>query len=138
MEGVGDSLHNVADRYTYIVSVPNMYRIVGRERVDALLAKSWQEAWEALHQEEATRAGQKNKEQAEKWEKAKWEFDSIGGTPFNGVRGIAKKNHVAITHLKWYADRNAKYNHVYDTHSSALVADSGPDDSWDGDSDATM
>ena len=40
LERVGDSLHSVADRYTYTISVPNMYHIVGRERVDALRAES--------------------------------------------------------------------------------------------------
>ena len=138
LEGVGDSLHSAADRYTYTVSVPNMYHIVGREGVDALRAESWQEAWEARRQEEAARATQKKKKQAEKWEKAKQEFDSVGGTPFNGVRAIAKRHNVAIARLKCYADRNAKCRHDSDTDSSALVADSGPDDSWDGDSDATM
>ena len=34
LEGVGDSLCSAVDRYTYTVSVPNMYHIVGRERVD--------------------------------------------------------------------------------------------------------
>ena len=41
LEGVGDSLHSAADRYTYTVSVPNMYHIVGRDEVDALQAESW-------------------------------------------------------------------------------------------------
>ena len=62
---------------------------------------------------------------------------SVGGTPFNGVRAIAERNYVAIAHLKYYADCNVKRNHGYDTDSSALVSDSGSDDSWDGDSDAT-
>ena len=39
LEGVGDSLCSSANRYTYTVSVPNMYHIVGRERVDALRSK---------------------------------------------------------------------------------------------------
>ena len=80
----------------------------------------------------------KKKRQAEKWEKAKWEFDSIWGTPFNRVTAIAKRHDVAIAHLKRYMDRNAKRRHDFDTDSSALVADSEPGDSWDGDSDATM
>ena len=80
----------------------------------------------------------KKKKQQEEWEKANQDFDSIWGTPFNRVRAITKKHNVAITRLKCYADRNVKYRHDSDTDSSALVADSGPDDSWDGDSDATM
>ena len=35
-------------------------------------------------------------------------------------------------------DGCAKRHHGYDTDSSALVSDSGSDDSGDGDSDATM
>ena len=78
------------------------------------------------------------KEEAENWKKAKRKYDFVGGTPFNGVRAIAKEHDVAIARLKRYADRNAKHNHGYDTDSLALVSDSGSDDSWDGDSDATM
>ena len=70
MEGVGDSLHSAADRYTYTISVPNVYHIVGREGVDALRAESCQQAWEAYHQEEAVRTTQEKKKEAEKWEKA--------------------------------------------------------------------
>ena len=40
LEGVGDSFCSAANRYTYTVSVPNMYHIVGREWVDALWAES--------------------------------------------------------------------------------------------------
>ena len=35
LEGGGDSLYSATDRYTYIVSVPNMYHIVGRDGVKA-------------------------------------------------------------------------------------------------------
>ena len=80
---------------------------------------------------------EKEKE-AQKWEEAKQEFDSVGGTPFNGVRAIAKRKRVSAARLKRYADRNAKRHQGYDTDSSALVSDSGSDDSGDGDSDATM
>ena len=78
------------------------------------------------------------KKEAQKWEEAKREFDSVGGTPFNGVKAIAKRNGVSAARLKRYADRNAKRHHGCDTDSSALGGDSGSDDSWDGDSDATM
>ena len=60
------------------------------------------------------------------------------GTLFNGVRAIAKEHNVAIARLRRYAHRSAKCHHGYDTDSSALGADSGSDDSGDGDSDATM
>ena len=138
LEGVGDSLLTAADRCAYTVSVPRMYNIVGREGVKALRSEAWDEAWEARRQQQAARAAQEKKKKAQKWEEAKREFDSVGGTPFNGVRAIAKKHNVAITRLRRYADRSAKRHHVYDTDSSALGGDSGSDDSWDGDSDATM
>ena len=138
LERVGDSLLTAADRYAYTVSVPHMYNNVGRERVKALCSEKWQEAWETHCQQQAARAAQEKKKKAENWEEAKREFDSVGGTPFHGVRAIARNHDVAIAHLKCYADRNAKRNHGYDTDSSALVSDSRSDDSWDGDSDATM
>ena len=84
------------------------------------------------------RAAEKKKKDAENWEKAKQDYDSIGGTPFHWFKAIAKKHSVCAARLKRYADRNAKRNHGYDTDSSALVSDSGSDDSSDGDSDATM
>ena len=62
----------------------------------------------------------------------------FGGTPFNGVKAIAQRKGVSATHLKRYADCNSKRHHGYNTDSSALVSDSGSDDSGDGDSDATM
>ena len=129
MEGVGDSLCGAADRYTYTGSVPKIYHIVGRDGVKALRAKKWQEAWEAHRQQEVVRPTQEEKKHAKNWEKAKRKFDSIGGTTFNRIRAITKRNKVALAHLKCYADRNVKRNHAYDTDSSALVADSGSDDS---------
>ena len=78
------------------------------------------------------------RERSKRWEEAKREFDSVGGTPFNGVRAIAKRKRVSAARLKRYVDRNAKRHQGYDTNSSALVLDSGSDDSGDGDSDATM
>ena len=71
MEGVGDCLCSVADRYIYTISVPNMYHIVGRERVNALRSKSWREVWGAHCQQQAARASQEKKKQAKDWEKAK-------------------------------------------------------------------
>ena len=73
-----------------------------------------------------------------KWEEAKGVFDSVGRNPFNGVKAIAQRKGVSATRLRRYADRTAKRHHGYDTDSSALVSNSGSDDSGDGDSDATM
>ena len=81
-------------------------------------------------------SGKKTK--SKKLEEAKREYDSVGGTPFHGVRAIVKKHNVCISRLRCYADRNAKRHHGYDTDSSASVSDSGSDDFGDGDSDATM
>ena len=138
LEGVGDSLLTATDRCAYTVSVPRMYKIVGREGVKALRSEKWQEAWEARRQQQATRAAQDKKKKAENWEKAKRQYDSVGGTPFNRVRGIAREHDVAIARLRRYADCCAKRQHGYDTDSSALVLDSGSDDSGDGDSDVAM
>ena len=138
LEGVGDSLLTAGDRYAYTISVPRMYNIVGRERVKALRSEKWQEAWEARHQQQAARAAQDKKKKAENWEKAKRDYDSVGGIPFNGVRAIAREHDVAIARLRHYVDRCTKRHHGYDTDSSALVSDRGSDASGDGDSDATM
>ena len=41
LEGVGDSLLTATDRCAYTVSVPRMYKIVGREGVKALRSEKW-------------------------------------------------------------------------------------------------
>ena len=138
LEGVGDSLLTATNRYAYTISVPRMYKIVGREGVKVLHSEKWQEAWKAHRQQQATRATQGKKQKAKNWEETKREYDSVWGTPFHGVRAIAKKHNVFISRLRRYVDRNVKHHHGYDTDSSALGGDSGSDDSWDGDSDATM
>ena len=50
LEGVGDSLSTARDRCSYCVSVPNMYRIVGREGVADLRTERWHECMDALRQ----------------------------------------------------------------------------------------
>ena len=66
LEGVGDSLLTATDRCAYIVSVPRMYKIVGREGVKALCSEAWDEAWEARRQQQAARAAQEKKKKAQK------------------------------------------------------------------------
>ena len=127
-----------AERCAYTVNVPQMYNIVGREGVKALHSEAWDEAWEARRQQQAARVAQEKKKKAQKWEEAKREYDSVGGTPFNGVKAIAQRKGVSAARLKCYVDHNTKRHHGYDTDSTALVSDSGSDDSGDGDSDATM
>ena len=100
LEGFGDSLLTAADRCAYTVSVPCMYNIVGRERVKALCSEKWQEAWEAHRQQQVVRATLDKKKKAENWEKAKRQYDSVGGTPFDGVRAIVREHDVAIARLR--------------------------------------
>ena len=66
LEGGGDSLLTATDRCAYTVSVPRMYKIVGREGVKALHSEAWDEAWEARRQQQAARATQKKKERSTK------------------------------------------------------------------------
>ena len=61
LEGVGDSLLTTTDRCAYTVSVPRMYKIVGREEVKALRSEKWQEAWEAHRKQQAARAAEEKK-----------------------------------------------------------------------------
>ena len=137
LEGVGDSLLTAADRYAYTVSVPRMYKIVGREGVKALhsekMAGSMGSPPSATSCEGCS--GKKKQKKQKNWEEAKREYDSVGGTPFHGVRAIAKKTQCFfISCLKCYAGpQTQKCHHGYDTDSSALVSDSGSDDSGDGD-----
>ena len=72
------------------------------------------------------------------WRKRSGNLILLGGTPFNGVKAIAHRKGVSTRRLRRYAARTAKRHHGYDTDSSALVSDSGSDDSGDGDSDTTM
>ena len=46
LEGLRDSLLTATDRYSYTVSVPQMYNIVGRKGVEALHSQAWDEARE--------------------------------------------------------------------------------------------
>ena len=138
LEGVGDSLSTATDRCSYCVSVPNMYRIVGREGVAALRTERWHEGFEALRQKWAARAAEKKRKQKEIWEATKRDYDAVGGTPFNGTKAIAKRHNVSAARLKRFADRRARRCKVSDTDSSACIAATGSDDSWDGDSDATF
>ena len=59
-----------------------------------MCSEKWQEAWEARCQQQAARAAQEKKQKAKKWEEAKQEYDFVVGTPFHGVRAIAKKHNV--------------------------------------------
>ena len=53
MGDIGDSLPRASDRYTYTVSVPNMYHSLGREGMQSLreeVGREWAQEWEqAMH-----------------------------------------------------------------------------------------
>ena len=66
MGNIGDSLHRASDRYTYIVSVPNIYYSLGREGLHSLReeigpeqAKEWEQAMQARRDAEAAHAIQR-------------------------------------------------------------------------------
>ena len=85
LEGVGDFLLTAADRYAYTVSVPRMYKIVGREGVKALRSEKWQEAWEARHQQQATRAAQEKNKKQKNGRKQSGNMILLGGPHFTGL-----------------------------------------------------
>ena len=76
-----------------------MYNIVGRERVKALRSEKWQEAWEAPHrQQQAARVAQEKRKKQKIGRKRSGNLILVGGTPFHGVRAIAKRNTVLPSH----------------------------------------
>ena len=85
LEGVGDSLLTAGDRYAYTVSVPRMYKIVGREGVKALRSEKWQEAWEARRQQQATRAAQEKNKKQKNRSKQSGNMILLGGPHFTGL-----------------------------------------------------
>ena len=85
LEGVGDSLLTAADRYAYTVSVPRMYKIVGREGVKALHSEKWQEAWEARRQKQAARAVQEKNKKQKNGRKQSGNMILLGGPHFTGL-----------------------------------------------------
>ena len=85
LEGVGDSLLTAGDRYAYIVSVPRMYNIVGREQVKALCSEKWQEAWEAHRQQQAARAAEEKKKREKNGRKRSGNMIQLGGPHFMGL-----------------------------------------------------
>ena len=89
LEGVGDSLLTATDRCAYTVSVPRMYKIVGREGVKALHSKKWQEAWETHRQQQAARATQDKKKKSRKTgRKQNGKYDFYWGGPHLTVLGL--------------------------------------------------
>ena len=62
---IGDSLPRASDRYTYTVSVPNMYHSLGREGMRSLReevgrewAQEWKQAMQARRDVEVARVAQ--------------------------------------------------------------------------------
>ena len=85
LEGFGDSLCSSEDRYTYTISVPNMYNIVGRERVAALCSECWHEAWQASCKQQAMRAIERKKKEAENGRKQRGNMILLGEPHLRGL-----------------------------------------------------
>ena len=85
LEGVGDSLLTATDRCAYTVSVPRMYKIVGREGVKALRSKKWQEAWEARRQQQAARAAEEKNKKQKNGRKQSGNMILLGGPHLTGL-----------------------------------------------------
>ena len=140
LEDIGDSLPRASDRYTYTVSVPNMYYSLGREGVHALKEEArcereeaWHEAMQARRDAAAARAAAAKARDAENWHKAKAEYDAFGGQPGCGYKAIAKKNNIHPVWLHRYS-RGEYQEGLFD----AYVDGSSGDDSGDYDSDRTF
>ena len=85
LEGVGDSLLTATDRCAYTVSVPCMYKIVGREGVKALRFKKWQEPWEARCQQQAVRAAEEKNKKEKNGRKQSGNMILLGGPHLMGL-----------------------------------------------------
>ena len=86
LEGVGDSLLTATDRCAYTISVPRMYKIVGREGVKALQSEKWQEAWEACRQQQSMRAAQEKKKKKKIGRKRSGIMIFLGEPHFKGLK----------------------------------------------------
>ena len=133
LEDIGDSLPRASDRYTYSVSVPNMYHSLGRQGLDALREEAWNEEMQGRRDAEAALAAAKKERDAENWRKAKAEYDAFGGQPGCGYKAIAKKNNIYPVRLQRYM--RGEYQ---SGDSDAYVDGSSGDDSGDYDSDRTF
>ena len=108
---IGDSLPRASDRYTYTVSVPNMYHSLGRVRVQTLReavgqerAEEWEQAMQARQDAEAARVAQQETRLKAKYKEAKAAWYSYGGTPRRGYRAIAKHLRILVV-LMWHLSR---------------------------------
>ena len=133
---INGSLSSAVDRYTFTVSVPDLYNSVGRQAVGTLKEeadlerhKTWL-AWDqARRNNAAANAATQKAKKKDNWRKATTKWDDCGSQPSCGYKSIAKKHSVCPTDLKRYKD-----GEYYDSTDSALVADSGGDDSGEYDS----
>ena len=94
---MGDSLTIASDRYTYTVSVPNLYYNVGRQAVSVLKEEAERErhkawlAWDqARHNEATTIVAHRKAKEKGNWRKATIDWDAFGGQPGCGYKPIAK------------------------------------------------
>ena len=85
LEGVGDSLLTAADRYAYAVSVPRMYKIVGREGVKGLRSEKWQEAWKPAASNKLRGLLRKKRKKHRNGRKRSRNMILLGGPHFTGL-----------------------------------------------------
>ena len=95
---IHDSLPTAVDRYTYTVSVPNLYHSVGRQAVGALKEeaererhKAWLDWDEARCNEAAASVAHRKAKEKDNWRKATTDWDDFGGQLGCGYKSIAKK-----------------------------------------------
>ena len=85
MGNIRDSLPSAINRYTYTVSVPNLYRNVGRQAVSALkeeVEHERREAWLAWDQgrcdEAVASVAHRKAKEEDNWRKATADWDAFG------------------------------------------------------------
>ena len=98
---IGDFIPSASDRYTYSVSIPNLYHSLGSGGVQTLRevagweqAKQWEQAMYAHRDAIAATIVEKKARLKAKYKEAKAFWYSKGDTPRWGYRAIAK--HVTI------------------------------------------
>ena len=86
MGEIGHSFTTASDRYTYTVSVPNLYHSVGRQVVSALKEEAKHErhkAWlvwdQARRNKAAASAAHREAKEEDNWRKATTNWDAFGG-----------------------------------------------------------
>ena len=78
LQDIGDSLPRASDRFTYTISVPNMYQSLGREGVQSLgeeagheRVEEWEQAMQTRRDVEVARAIEREAHNGRQYKKAK-------------------------------------------------------------------